>query len=173
MFRVCNIGSLCMWLSLNNVFYWWWMQYMCMANGSFRGVLQSSIGIVGSLYVMESASKWIIVCVSWKGPLRGVKFWYQCVSGITEIVRLCGLFCVANLAQCILCCASLIVWGCANPVPCHLYWKAVSKDPKITSLWKDEKRDDMVVEQVTGDEKYECVMLNVVWRNLSIWWGSV
>jgi hypothetical protein len=51
--------------------------------------------------------------------------------------------------------------------------KAVPKDPKIAFLWKVEKKYVIVVEQVIGEEKYDCVMLNVVWINWSIWVGSI
>ena len=43
---------------------------MCIASGSIRGFLWAW-GFVGSSYVMVSAAKWAIVCVSGNGPLCG------------------------------------------------------------------------------------------------------
>jgi hypothetical protein len=63
---------------------------MLKAEGSLRGCLLSSMGIVGSLYVRVSASKWSIVWISGKGPVRGSKLWYQCGSGKTRMVRAVG-----------------------------------------------------------------------------------
>jgi hypothetical protein len=47
-------------------------------------------------------------------------------------------------------------------MPFHLYWKAVPSDPKILSLANGEWNLVMCVEHVTGEEKYECEMLNVL-----------
>ena len=44
---------------------------MCMVDGSTRGLFSSS-GIVGSSYVIVSASMCAITCVSRKGPMYGM-----------------------------------------------------------------------------------------------------
>ena len=44
---------------------------MCVEDGSTLGLF-TSIGIVGSSYVIVSARMCAITCVSWKGPMCGV-----------------------------------------------------------------------------------------------------
>jgi hypothetical protein len=56
-----------------------------MVDGSFLVVLSSG-GIVGSSYVIVSAAKWAMICVSGNGPVCGFEFWYQSVSGDIIIV---------------------------------------------------------------------------------------
>lgn len=73
-----------------------------MASGSIRGLFSSG-GIVGSAYVMVSAVKWAITCVSGNGPVCGEKLLYQFISGMVIIVMLFGSFLAASLAQCIAC----------------------------------------------------------------------
>ena len=46
---------------------------MRIASGSILGVLLLW-GLIGSSYVIVSAAKWVITCVSGKGPLYGAKF---------------------------------------------------------------------------------------------------
>ena len=70
-----------------------------MVNGSIRGLF-SSRGIVGSLYVIVSASMCAITCVSGKGPMCGVWFWYHLLSGMVNIVIVLGSFLATSLAQC-------------------------------------------------------------------------
>ena len=48
---------------------------------------------------MVSAAKWAMTCVSVNGPINGVLFWYQFLSGITSIVTVSGLYLADNLAQ--------------------------------------------------------------------------
>ena len=43
---------------------------MCIASGSIHGLYMSS-GIIDSLYVMVSAVKWAIICMSRNGPVCG------------------------------------------------------------------------------------------------------
>lgn len=56
-----------------------------MANGSVSGVFVILRGI-GSSYVMVSAEKCVMTCVSRNGPLYGVGIWYQLLSGIISKV---------------------------------------------------------------------------------------
>ena len=58
-------------------------------------------GVVGSSYVMVSAAKWAMTCVSENGPLCGILFWYQLVSGMTNSVMVDGSCLAASLVQCI------------------------------------------------------------------------
>ena len=108
------------------------MQSICSAEGSFLGMLSSG-GIVGSSYVIVSAAKWAIMCVSGNGPLYGLKFWYQFVSGEMIMVILCGLSLAARRAQCIACNRFVALLGWANPIPFHLWSKAFPEDPNILS----------------------------------------
>lgn len=68
-----------------------------MASGSIIG-LGVPWGVVGSSYVMVSAVKWAMTCVSANGPLCGVLFWYQLVSGMTRRVMVDGSCLAASLA---------------------------------------------------------------------------
>ena len=54
---------------------------------------------MGSSYVMVSAVNWAIVCISENGPVYGLKFWYQLVSGEMSIVIVFGSFFAARWAQ--------------------------------------------------------------------------
>ena len=110
---------------------------MCSAEGSVLGLFSSG-GIVGSSYVMVSAAKWAIMCVSGKGPVCGVKFWYQLLSGIMSMVTVFGSFLANSLAQCKACCASVSLCGWAYPIPLHLYSNAVPRDPNTLSLGNGE-----------------------------------
>ena len=67
---------------------------MYMARGSICG-LGEPWGVVGSLYVMVSAAKWVMTCVSGNGPLYGVLFWYQLASGTASIVMVDGSYLAA------------------------------------------------------------------------------
>ena len=69
-----------------------------MVDGSFL-VMLSSGGIVGSSYVIVSAAKWAMTCVSGNGLVCGLEFWYQSVSGDISIVIVCGSFWDAMRAQ--------------------------------------------------------------------------
>ena len=105
---------------------------MCMASGSICG-LCVPWGVVGSSYVIVSAAKRTMTCVSGNGPIVGVIFWYQLISGITIIVTVVGSYLADSMAQCIACWANSSLSGCAYPMPFHLYWRAVPSDPKILS----------------------------------------
>ena len=65
--------------------FWWWIHSICMVDDSFLVILSSG-GIVGSSYMIVSAAKWAMTCVSGNGPVCGFKFWYQSVSGDIIIV---------------------------------------------------------------------------------------
>ena len=73
------------------------------------------------------------MCVG-NGAIVGVIFWYQLISGITNIVIVVGSFLADILAQCIACWANSSLCECAYPMPFHLYWRAVLSDPKSLSL---------------------------------------
>jgi hypothetical protein len=73
---------------------------MCMASGSICG-LGGPWRVVGSSYVMVSAVKWAMMCVSGNGPINGVLFWYQLASDITSMVMVDGSYLAASRAQCI------------------------------------------------------------------------
>jgi hypothetical protein len=119
---------------------------------------------------MVSASKLMIVFGN--GPVN-VKFLYHWVFGVTKIGKALKLFYAANCAQWISFCVTCELLGCAYPIPVHLYWKAVPSDPNTLFLWKEEKYLIQVVEEVTNDEKYECVMLIDVCKILNIQIGRV
>ena len=88
------------------------MQNICSVESSFLGMLSSG-SIVGSSYVIVSAAKWAIICVSGNGPECGLKFWYQFVSGEMSIVIVPGSFLAARRAQCIACCRFVALLGWA------------------------------------------------------------
>ena len=48
------------------------MHNTCIARVSILGSVLSFEGIVGSLYMMVSALRWVITCESGKGPLWGL-----------------------------------------------------------------------------------------------------
>ena len=103
-----------------------------MVDGSFL-VRLSSGGIVGSSYMIVSAAKWAMTCVSGNGPVCRLEFWYQSVSGDISIVIVYGSFWAAMRAQWIACCISVALWGWAYPIPCHLWSNALPRDPNIMS----------------------------------------
>ena len=55
-------------------------------------ILLSSGGIVGSSYVIVSAAKWTMTCVSGNGPMYEFKFLYQSPSRDMSIVIVYGSF---------------------------------------------------------------------------------
>ena len=113
-------------------YFGWCMQNICSVESSFLGMLSSG-GIVGSSYVMVSAAKWAIICVSGNRSECRVKFWYQFVSGEMSIVMVFGSFLEARWAQCIACCKSVALLGWVYAIPFHLWSKALPKDPNILS----------------------------------------
>ena len=112
MYQCCDFGGECRECVLRVVLY---------------VVYEISKGIVGSSYVMVSAAKWAITCVSGKWSNMWGKFWYQLMSGITSIVMVFGSFFAASLAQCIACWVVSSLCGWAYPIPFHLYWKACAE----------------------------------------------
>jgi hypothetical protein len=115
----------------------------------------------------------VIICVSRNGPLCGLKFWYQLISGKMRIVYVIGSAFAASLPQCIAFSASLSLYGWAYPIPFHLCEYAFPDDPNIMSLGNGEQNIFKFVGHVIGDEKYEWDILNdvVMYSNNSI--GSV
>jgi hypothetical protein len=71
----------------------------------------SSGGIVGSSYMMVSAAKWAMMCVSRNGPMYGLKLWYQSISFEISRVIVLGSFLAAMRAQWMACCRSVVLWG--------------------------------------------------------------
>lgn len=55
--------------------------------------------IVGSSYMIESARKCAMTCVSKKGPMYGLKVWYILAFGIAKIVTIAGLFFAVSSAK--------------------------------------------------------------------------
>ena len=105
-----------------------------------------------------------MVWVLGKGESRGSGV--LCQSGFGEMIMvMCsGLMEALNLPQCIACCSCSFVFGCASPLPDHFVEKTGSSEPKFLSLLKGEKKYLRDVGQVIGDEKYECVRINVLMR---------
>ena len=58
------------WSSVPMLWFWWWIQKMCIVNGSVQGLFMFW-GVVGSSYVTVSALKWATTCVSRNGPMCG------------------------------------------------------------------------------------------------------
>ena len=90
---------------------------------------------MGSAYVMVSAAKWAMICVSGYGPECGLEFWYQLVSGEMIIVMVFGSILAARRAQCMACCRFVALFGWEYPIPFHLWSKAFPMDPNILSLY--------------------------------------
>ena len=105
-----------------------------------------------------------MVWVSGKRGRRGSGVLCQSGFGNIIMVMYYGLIEALNLPQCIACCNCSFVVGCASPLPDHCVEKAGPSEPKILSLLKGEKKCLRGVGQVIGNEKYECVRLNVVMR---------
>ena len=59
----------------------------------------------------------------------------------------------ASLAQCMAFWASSLEWGCAKPIPSHLWSKALPEEPKNLSQKNEEQYFLMFVGHVTGEEK--------------------
>ena len=51
--------------------FWWWIQNIHSVDASFLVILSWG-GIVGSSYMMVSAAKWAMMCVSRIGPVYGL-----------------------------------------------------------------------------------------------------
>ena len=112
--------------------FWWCIQSIRSVESSFLGMLSSG-GIVGSSYVIVSATKWAIICVSGNGPECGFQFWYQFVSGEMSIVMVLGSFLAARRAQCMTCSKCVALLGWTYHIPFHLWSKAFLKDSNILS----------------------------------------
>ena len=113
---------------------------------------------------MEFGGYRAMVWVSRKGGSRGSGVLCQSEFGEMIMVMCSGLIEALNLPQCIACCSCSFVVGCANPLPDHCVEKAGPSEPKNLSLLKGEKKCLRDVGQVIGDEKYECVRVNVLMR---------
>ena len=105
-----------------------------------------------------------MVWVSEKSGSRGSGVLCQSGLGYMTMVMYLGLIEALNLPQCIACCSCSFVVGCASPLPDHCIEKTRLSQPKILSLVKGEKKCLMGIGQVIGDEKYECVRINVAMR---------
>jgi hypothetical protein len=91
---------------------WWWIQNIRSVDTSFLVILSSG-GIVDSSYMMVSASKWAMMCVSRNGPVYGLKLWYQSLSFEISNVIVFGSFLAAMRAQLMVCCKFVVLWGWA------------------------------------------------------------
>ena len=74
------------------------MQNIRSVDSSFL-VMLSSGGIVGSSYVIVSAAKWAMMCVSGNGPECGLQFLYQSISWEKSMVIVYESFLAAMRAQ--------------------------------------------------------------------------
>jgi hypothetical protein len=94
---------------------------MCIASASVR-VLLGSKDIVGSSYVMVSATKCLIARVC-PGRVHCMvrDFGYQLVSDIARMVTVSESCFAASHAQCIVCCVVSASFGWAYLIPFHLY----------------------------------------------------
>ena len=72
------------------------MHNICMVESSVRGLFNYG-GMVGSSYISMSASMCMITWVFGKGLMRGVKLWYQLLSGIVSMVMVWGSFLAVSL----------------------------------------------------------------------------
>ena len=113
------------------------MQRICMVEGSICGLFSSG-DMVGSSYISMSASICMIIWIFEKGPMKGVKFWYQLLSGIVSMVMVWGSFFATNLAQYIAIWALTSLCGWVHPTPLHLYENAFPMDPKSLFLENGE-----------------------------------
>ena len=84
------------------------MHRICMVEGSMHGLFNFG-GMVGSSYISVFVSMYMITWISGKGPIRGIKFWYQLLSKIVSMVMVWGSFFAASLAQCIAFWASVLL----------------------------------------------------------------
>ena len=90
------------------------------------------------------------------------------------IMMVCrGLVKAASRLECMACCNCSGVVRYVSLLPNHFVEKAGPNEPKILSLVKGENLFLKDVGHLVGDEKYECVRLNVVIRWLKISVGSV
>jgi hypothetical protein len=99
---------------------WWCIHNILIANGSLRGSLLSSGGMVGSLYVMVFAEKYMLTCVSSNLVLYGVLFVVHSSSSMVSIVIVFWFSCAASRIQCMAWCVFLVLCGWAYPIFCHL-----------------------------------------------------
>ena len=74
------------------------MQNIRSVDSSFLVVLSSG-GIVGSSYVIVSAAKWAMMCVSGNGPECGLQFLYQSISWEKSMVIVYESFLATMRAQ--------------------------------------------------------------------------
>ena len=86
------------WVGVPMLWFWWCMQYMCIVDVSILGLLLDG-GALGSSHLMVSAAKRAITWVSGNGPVSGIWFWYQFVSGMTNSVMVFESFLAASLTQ--------------------------------------------------------------------------
>ena len=117
--------------------FWWWIQNIRSVDISFLVILSSG-GIVGSSYMMVSAAKWAMMCVSGNGPVYEFRLWYHSVSLAISKVIVFGSFLAAMWPQCMACCKSVMLWGWAKPIPVHFWSNAFPRDPNILSLENGE-----------------------------------
>jgi hypothetical protein len=114
------------------------MHSICTASVSMRGSLFSSGAMVGSVYIMVSGGKCMMMCVSSNVVLYGASFVVHSSSGMVRIVIVFWFSFAARRAQCMAFCIFSLLCGWAYPLFRHLCLKAVPLDPNMESLWKGE-----------------------------------
>ena len=97
----------------------WCIHRIYMVEGSMCGLFSSS-SMVGSLYISMYAGMCMITWISEKRPMKGVKFWYQLLSGMVSMVMVWGSFLAASVVQCIVFWASVSLCEWTYPIPFHL-----------------------------------------------------
>jgi hypothetical protein len=75
-----------------------------------RGSLFSSVGMVGSVYIMVSGGKCMMTCVSSNIVLYGASYVVHSLSGMVWIVIVSWFSFAARWAQCMAFCIFFIVW---------------------------------------------------------------
>ena len=90
-----------------------------------------SRGFSGFSYINVFGNKYAMTCVSMCSGACGVSFIYQFSFGKMIMVMFSSCSWAANRAHWIACWASLLLGGCAMPMPFQLCWKVVPCDPNI------------------------------------------
>jgi hypothetical protein len=83
-----------------------------------------SKGFSGNSYISMFGNRYAMTCVFVCNGVCGVLFLYHFSSGSIIMVMFSSCSWAANRAQWIACCASLLLGGCATPMPFQQCWKA-------------------------------------------------
>jgi hypothetical protein len=101
------------------------MHIICTTSVSMRGSLFSLGGIVGSVYIMVSGGKCMMMCVSSNMVLYGVSFVVHSSSGMVSIVIVSWFSFATRRAQCMAFCMFSLLCGWAYPLLIYLCVKAM------------------------------------------------